>query len=144
MGKTRVLFLCTANSARSQIAEALLRQMGGELFEVFSAGAEPTRVNPYAIQAMQETGVEMDGHTSKSMDAFAGQQFDYVITLCSDAEERCPFFPGAARRLHWPFDDPADTQGSPAERLGEFRRVRDQISERLISWIAEIRPPVQL
>ncbi len=133
--KTRVLFLCTANSARSQMAEAILRRLGGDRYEVFSAGTEATRVNPLAVQVMEEAGYDLSSHTSKNMDRFLGQHFDSVITLCSDAEERCPFFPGKVNRLHWPFDDPASAEGNMEEKLGKFRLIRDQISQQISTWL---------
>src|ERR671938_2025240 len=105
--KKRVLILCTGNSARSQMAEGLLRRMAGDRFEVESAGVEPSRVRPEAVEAMREVGVDISGQRSKSVDEFSGQEFDYVITVCGKANEACPVFPGARTRLHMPFDDPA-------------------------------------
>src|SRR4028119_34437 len=125
--KKRVLILCTGNSARSQMAEGLLRHDGGGRFEVFSAGVEPSRVRPHAVEAMREVGIDISGHRSKSVDEFAGQEFDYVITVCDNANERCPVFPGRAERVHWGFDDPAAAEDGEAERLAVFRRVRDEI-----------------
>ena len=130
---TRVLFLCVHNSARSQMAEGMLRAWGGDRFEVESAGSIATEVRPLAIQAMREIGIDISGHTSKSSEAFAGQAFDYAITVCDDAREACPFFPGAAHQLHWSFDDPAAATGTDDERLAVFRRVRDEIGERIRS-----------
>ena len=129
--KRRVLILCTGNSARSQMAEGLLRHDGGERFEVFSAGVEPSHVRPQAIEAMREIGIDISGHRSKSVEEFAGQEFDYVITVCDNANERCPVFPGKTERIHWSFDDPAAASGSEEERLDVFRRVRDEIAARL-------------
>ncbi|MDX1584846.1 MAG: arsenate reductase ArsC [Thermoanaerobaculia bacterium] len=128
---TRVLFLCTHNSARSQMAEGLLRHAGGDRFEVFSAGTEQTEVRPLAIEAMSEIGIDISGHRSKTLEAFVDQPFDYVITVCDSANESCPTFPGAAKRLHWSFEDPSAARGSDAEKLAVFRRVRDQIRERI-------------
>ena len=108
MSKRKVLILCTGNSARSQMAEGLLRHEAGDRFEVFSAGTRPTHVRPEAIEAMAEIGIDISSHRSKSVDEFVGQDLDYVITVCSNAKETCPVFPGATKRLHWPFDDPAE------------------------------------
>lgn len=132
----KVLILCTGNSARSQMAEGLLRHDGGNHFEVFSAGVEPSFVRPEAIEAMREIGIDISGHRSKSVDEFLGQKFDYVITVCDNANERCPIFPGNTQRIHWSFDDPAAAQGSEAERLTVFRRVRDEIHEKLREFIS--------
>jgi len=129
--KERVLFLCTHNSARSQMAEGLLRQMAGDRFDVRSAGTEATAVQPLAIEAMRELGIDISGHTSKALDVFYGQPFDFVITVCDRAKESCPLFPGRGERIHWSFDDPAAATGTDAERLEAFRRVRDAIRARL-------------
>ncbi len=131
--KKRVLILCTGNSARSQMAEGLLRHgdCGGAMFEVESAGVEPSHVRSQAIEVMREIGIDISAHRSKSVDEFAGQDFDYVITVCDNANERCPVFPGNAKRIHWSFDDPAAAEGDEAARLAVFRRVRDEIRERL-------------
>jgi arsenate reductase len=123
----RVLILCTGNSARSQMAEGLLRHDGGAAFEVFSAGTKPSHVRPEAIAAMHEIGIDISGHRSKSVDEFAGQPFDYLITVCDNARESCPIFPAATRRIHWRLDDPAAAQGSEEKRLTEFRRIRDEL-----------------
>ena len=127
----RVLILCTGNSARSQMAEGLLRHDGGGRFEVFSAGMSPSRVRPEAVEAMREVGIDISGQRSKSAEEFAGQAFDYVITVCDNAREQCPFFPAGTRRIHWSFDDPASAEGDGAARLAIFRRVRDEIRARL-------------
>lgn len=129
--KKRVLFLCTHNSARSQMAEGLLRAIAGDTFEVFSAGTEQTRVQPLAIDAMREVGIDLSSHTSKTLKVFQGQTFDYVITVCDRANESCPIFPGDTQRIHWSFDDPTAAEGSDEERLRVFRRVRDEIQQRL-------------
>ncbi len=129
--KKRVLILCTGNSARSQMAEGLLRRDGGEAFEVESAGIEASFVRPQAIEAMREVGIDISGHRSKSVEEFSGQEFDYVITVCDNAKERCPVFPGKPQRVHWSFDDPALVQGDEAAKLAVFRRVRDEIRHRL-------------
>jgi arsenate reductase len=133
----RVLILCTGNSARSQMAEGLLRHDGGDLFEVSSAGTHPGHVRPEAIAAMRELGIDITNHRSKSVDEFTDKEFDYVITVCDNAREHCPVFPGAAQRIHWSFDDPAAALGDEAARLAEFRRVRDEIRERLKGLISQ-------
>jgi arsenate reductase (thioredoxin) len=132
--KERVLILCTGNSARSQMAEGLLRALAGERFEVYSAGTHPTSVRPEAVAAMREVGVDISQHRSKSVEELAGQEFDHVLTVCDRARENCPFFPGRARRAHWSFDDPAAVEGEWPERLAAFRRVREEIRERLAEW----------
>jgi arsenate reductase len=129
--RRRVLFLCTHNSARSQIAEGLLRQLAGDRFEPHSAGAEATHVRPLAIRAMDEIGVDISSQESKTLDRYLGEPFDYVITVCDDANEACPFFPGARNRLHWSFEDPSRAEGSEEERLAVFRSVRDRIKDRV-------------
>jgi arsenate reductase len=125
--KKRVLILCTGNSARSQMAEGLLRHDAGERFDVESAGTKPSFVRPEAIAAMKELGIDISGHRSKSVTEFDGQRFDYVITVCDSARETCPVFFGTATRLHHDFDDPAALNGSEGERLSLFRRVRDEL-----------------
>ena len=129
--RKRVLILCTGNSARSQMAEGLLRQMGGDRFEVSSAGVSPTRVRPEAIEVMREIGIDISNHHSKSVEQFNGQEFDYVITVCDNANEQCPVFAGRTQRLHWSFDDPPAVEGDEDARLAVFRRVRDEIAEQL-------------
>lgn len=132
MKPIRVLFLCTGNSCRSHMAEGLLRRLGGDRFEVCSAGSRPTgQVHPLAVVVMSELDIDLVGHRSKHLDEFRGQPFDYVITVCDHAREACPLFPGAARQLHWGFDDPADARGSEADQQRVFRRVRDEIRHRL-------------
>ena len=121
----RVLFLCTHNSARSQMAEALLREMGGPGFEVASAGTQVTRVHPLAVQTMAAAGIDMSGHRSKHLDEFAGQRFDILITVCDAAAEACPVFPGAAQRLYWSIPDPSAVQGSERERAQAFASAAD-------------------
>jgi arsenate reductase (thioredoxin) len=125
--KKRVLILCSGNSARSQMAEGLLRHDAGERFDVESAGTKPSSVRPEAITAMRELGIEISGHRSKSVEEFEGQTFDYVITVCDNAKESCPVFSGAAKRQHQSFDDPAALEGSEEERLALFRRVRGEL-----------------
>ena len=136
--KRRVLILCTGNSARSQMAEGLLRELGGGRFEVESAGTRPSLVRPEAVEALREVGVDIGSHRSKSVDEFAGQAFDYVITVCDNANENCPVFPGKTERVHWGFDDPAAVEGTWEERLSAFRRVRDEIAARLREWGKEV------
>ena len=125
--KKRVLILCTGNSARSQMAEGLLRHDAGSHFDVESAGTKPSSVRPEAIAVMRELGIDLSGHRSKFVEDFDGQHFDYVITVCDSAREACPVFFGAASRLHHSFDDPAALNGSEEERLALFRRVRDEL-----------------
>ena len=129
--KERVLILCTGNSARSQMAEGLLRHMAGERFEVASAGTRPGCVRPEGITVMKELGIDISGHRSKHVDEFEGQPFDYVLTVCDNARESCPVFFGQAKRLHRDFEDPAALQGTEEERLTLFRRVRDEIRDYL-------------
>ena len=129
--KRRVLFLCTHNSARSQMAEGLLRQLAGDRFEPFSAGTEATRVRPLAIRAMAELGIDISGQESKTLDRYLDEPFDAVITVCDDANEACPVFPGARARLHWSFPDPSKATGTEEEQLATYRRVRDAIRERI-------------
>ena len=133
---TRVLVLCTHNSSRSQMAEGFLRALGGEGVTVASAGTEATRVHPLAVTAMHEVGIDLSGHTSKTLDRYLGEPWDYVITVCDSANERCPVFPGRVTRIHWSFDDPSAAPGTDAERLVVFRRVRDEIRARLVDWLA--------
>lgn len=134
--KTKVLFLCTGNSCRSQMAEAWLRDLGGERFAVFSAGLEPHGVHPLTIKVMEETGYDMSEHRSKHLDEFIGEiDFDALITVCGNADERCPVFPGMGERLHWPFEDPAGFTGPQDQKLAFFRRVRDQIKNKIQGWL---------
>jgi len=135
--KQRVLILCTGNSARSQLAEGLLRHLAGDEFEAFSAGVAPTTVRPEAIEVLAEIGVDISKHRSKSVEEFLGQEFDYVITVCDNANEHCPVFPGQTKRIHWSFTDPAAVQGDRELRLATFRTVRDQIAERLRQFVQE-------
>lgn len=133
--KKRVLILCTGNSARSQMAEGLLRHDGGSKFDVFSAGVEASFVRPQAVKVMSEIGIDISNHRSKSVEEFLGQEFDYVITVCDNANERCPIFPGKTERIHWSFDDPAAAVGEEEVILETFRRVRDEIREKLHAFI---------
>jgi arsenate reductase len=129
MNHQRVLILCTGNSARSQMAEGLLRALGGGMLDVESAGTKPSSVRPEAIAAMAELGIDLSGHRSKSADEFANQPFDLVLTVCDNARETCPVYPGAKRLIHHSFEDPAHISGTEEERVAAFRRVRDQIRE---------------
>ncbi len=133
----RVLFVCTHNSARSQMAEGFLRALAGDRFDVASAGTEAPRVHPLAILAMEEVGIDLRGHTSKTIDAFLSERWDYVITACDNANERCPLFPGETTRIHWSFDDPSQATGTDEDKLEKFRRVRDEIFTRLRQWLAD-------
>jgi arsenate reductase len=128
MTKKRFLILCTGNSARSQIAEGLFRHEAGDAFEVFSAGTKPVPVRPEAIAVMKEIGIDISGHRSKSVDEFAGQEFDFVITVCANANESCPVFPGKTQRLHWPIEDPSGIEA--------FRKARDEIHGRITAFFA--------
>lgn len=136
--KQKILVLCTGNSCRSQMAEGYLRHLAGDRFEVTSAGLEPSVVNPNAIKVMQEDGVDISSHTSKDVVQFIGQQFDYIITVCDNAREHCPYFPGQAERIHWSFEDPAQAVGSEEEVLDVFRQVRDKIKSTLKQFIQEL------
>ena len=139
MKKQRVLILCTGNSARSQMAEGLLRNDAGDRFEVFSAGVNPTKVRPEAIAVMQEVGIDLSGHRSKHVNDFSGQSFDYVLTVCDNARELCPVFPGRTVAIHHSFVDPADYNGPEPERLVLFRKVRDQIRDYLRTFPPQTR-----
>ena len=134
MNKQRVLILCTGNSARSQMAEGLLRHDAGDRFEVESAGTKPSHVRPEAVAVMKEIGVDLSGHRSKSVDEFRDQRFDYVLTVCDNAKESCPIYSGHSNRIHRSFEDPAATEGSEEERLSAFRTVRDQLRDYLRSF----------
>lgn len=138
--KPKVIFVCTGNSARSQMAEGLLRHLAGDRFEVFSAGLEPKGINPLSIKAMDELGIDIRDHTSDSVKKYMGHHhFSHAITVCSDADEKCPSVLWAqGKRHHWPFDDPAAAEGSEEEKLAVFRRVRDEIDAKLRAWLAEL------
>ncbi len=137
MAKESVLFICTHNSARSQMAEGLLRHLCGEKFEVESAGTERTQVRPLAIEAMKEIGIDISSQTSKTLRSLGDRRFDWAITVCDNANESCPIFPGGTRRLHWSFDDPSAATGSDEERLAVFRRVRDEIRGQIENWLRQ-------
>jgi arsenate reductase len=133
--KRRVLFLCTGNSARSQMAEGLLRHLAGDVFDAFSAGTHPAGLNPMTVEAMREIGVDLSNHRSKHVEEVIGQPFDCVITVCDRAKESCPIFPGGVTMRHWPFEDPA--AGPHETQLQNFRRVRDEIADRLCQFLIE-------
>jgi arsenate reductase len=138
--KPKVLFLCTGNSCRSQMAEGLLRQLGAGRFEAASAGTRPAGLNPDAVAAMRELGIDISGQASKHVDSLAGESFQHVITVCDNAKETCPVFPAAVNTLHWSFDDPAAATGSEEERMAVFRRVRDEIRQRIGRFLFEQQP----
>ena len=137
--RRRVLFLCTHNSARSQMAEGLLRSMASGQIEVVSAGSEPGGVHPLAVAVMQEVGIHIASARSKSLDEFAGQRFDYVITLCDQAQESCPVFPGDPKLIHWSFPDPSAATGDENDRYQAFAQVRTELAIRLRTWIQALR-----
>jgi arsenate reductase len=144
MKKKNVLFVCIHNSARSQMAEAFLNQICGGEFEAHSAGIEPGKLNPFAVEAMREIGVDISSKQTKSVFDLvkSGKLFAYVITVCDEASaERCPIFPGVAERLHWSFPDPSGFQGTPAEKLARTREVRDAIRKKIEHWCTEVCPP---
>lgn len=136
--KKKVLFLCTGNSARSQMAEGFLRHLAGDKFEVFSAGVKPTQVNPLAVKVMAEERVDISKHRSKSAMEFLGQTFDYVVTVFDNAKQTCPVFPGQYEKIHWSLEDPAEATGTEEEKLLIFRKVRDEIGRRLKDWIKRL------
>ena len=142
MDRIKVLFLCTGNSARSQMAEGLLREIAAERFEVFSAGLEPKGIHPLTVKVMEEAGIDLKSHRSKHLDEYMGKMhFSYVITVCGNADKNCPaVFPRAGKRIHWDFDDPVALAGSDDEKIIKFREVRDKIRERIMLWLDEIRP----
>jgi arsenate reductase (thioredoxin) len=140
MSEKRVLILCAGNSARSQMAEGLLRHLGQNRLEVRSAGTQPSAVNPLAIEAMREIGLDISAHRSKSVAEFEGQRFDTVITVCDRAAERCPVFPGAPERIHWSLPDPAAVNGTHHEKLAAFRNVRDDLERKLRGFLQARRP----
>lgn len=139
MNKKRVLFLCTCNSARSQMAEAFLRKYGGEEFEPHSAGLEPKGLNPLTVRVMSEVGVDVSNQTSKGVDVYLGKVlFQYLITVCDDADKNCPtVWPGISNRMHWSFQDPAAVEGTEEEKLAKFREVRDLIEKKIKEWLVE-------
>lgn len=134
--KPRVLFLCTGNSCRSQMAEGFLHALAGDRFEAHSAGTNPSQVNPSAIEVMREKGIDIAAQRSKNVTEYLGQHFSYVVTVCDNAQRQCPVFPGNSVRLHWPLSDPAEATGREADRLRVFRTVRDQIEMRIRELIS--------
>ena len=145
MRKQRVLFLCTGNSARSQMAEAFLRKYAGDTFEAHSAGLEPKGVNPLTVKVMDEVGIDVSTQTSKGIETYLGKMlFQYLITVCDDADKNCPtIWPGVNTKMHWSFEGPARFQGTEEERLAKFREVRDLIKKKLREWVAEQNVPAQ-
>ena len=138
MNKPKVLFVCTGNSARSQMAEALLRNYAGEHFEVYSAGLEPRGINPLTIQVMEEIGLDLSSHNSKDLYTFIGNTtFEYMITVCGRAEDSCPIFPGMGTRLHWDIADPSKFVGIPAEKVAKFREARDRLDHKIRLWLSQ-------
>lgn len=135
MAKRRVLFVCTHNSARSQMAEAFLRGHGNGAFEPFSAGTQATRVRAEAIAVMAELGIDISDHESKTVERYVGEPFDWVVTVCDQARQTCPVFPGALHTAHWGFDDPSEAEGTEEERLAVFRRVRDEINAHVKAFV---------
>ena len=131
VGKKRVLFVCTGNSCRSQMAEGFLRFYGNHRFDVFSAGSNPTALNPSSVKVMKEKEIDISGQYSKLLDQFLKDKFDYIITVCDNAKEVCPFFPGETKRMHWSFQDPAEAEGTEKEKLVVFRRIRDEIEKKI-------------
>jgi arsenate reductase (thioredoxin) len=134
--RRRVIFVCTHNSARSQMAEGMLRAWGGERFEVFSAGTEATRVRPEAIAAMREIGIDISGQTSKTLEPYLGERFDWLVTVCDQAREACPTLPGAANQVHWDIDDPSAVEGDDEARLRAFRGARDRLRDRIRMFVS--------
>ncbi len=138
MSKPKVLFLCTGNSARSQMAEAFLRAYAGDYFDVYSAGLEPKPINPMTYQVMAERGLDLNGHTSKNIKSFIGNtSFEYMITVCAQAKEMCPIFPGMGIRMHWDVANPSALEGSPEEKLAGFRAARDRLDREIRLWLAQ-------
>jgi len=132
-----VMFVCTGNSARSQMAEGFARHLGGGRIEAHSAGVEPSRLNPFAVRAMQEKGIDISGQTSKAFDEVLARRMDVVVTVCGNADERCPVLPLEVKRLHWPLEDPAAARGTDADVLARFREIRDQIEARVSALVRE-------
>lgn len=139
MNKQKILFLCTGNSARSQMAEAFVRKHGGDRFEAHSAGLEPKGLNPFTVKVMDEVGIDVSGQISKGVDTYLGKVlFQYLVTVCDDADKNCPtVWPGVNQRMHWSFQDPAAVEGTEEEKLTKFREIRDQIEKKIKDWLAE-------
>jgi arsenate reductase len=135
--KRRILFVCTGNRARSQMAEALLRERAGDRFETFSAGVAPQGISPLTIDVMSEIGIDISGQRSKSVDEFAGQEFHHVITVCDSARQTCPAFPGGGKRLHWSIPDPAEAEGKDEAAVSAFRTARDELQRRIDEFVRE-------
>ena len=142
MIKPKVLFVCTENSSRSQMAEGFLRHLAGDHFAVCSGGAQPTELNPIAVEVMKEIGIDIAGQHSKDVAQFLGQTFQYVIRVCDKVREKCPVLPGAIWYLDWSFEDPAAVQGAASERVAAFRRIRDEIAEKTLAFIAQEASPL--
>lgn len=140
----KVLFLCTGNSCRSQMAEGFLRHLARDKFEVYSAGVNPTQINPLAIKVMDEIGIDISKQRSKSVKEFLGQQFDYVITVCDNARHTCPVFPGKYQKVHWSLEDPAQVQGTDNEKLLIFRKIRNQIKEKILEFLNLVKDKASL
>lgn len=139
MKREKVLFLCTGNSARSQMAEAMLRRYAGDQFEVHSAGLEPSVIHPYTVKVLEEAGLDTSGQYSKPLTDYIGKtEFDYLITVCSSADEKCPVFPGMGKRIHWPFEDPGAFEGSDAAKIEKFREIRDKIKAKVTAWLEQV------
>ncbi len=136
--KLQVLILCTANSARSQMGEGLLRSLADDKIDVYSAGSKPSSVNPFAIKAMDARGIDITSHTSDSLTQYLNKEFDYVITVCDNAAETCPVFSGKSERIHWGFPDPAGVEGSDEDILASFISVRDGLEEKFTTWLTEL------
>lgn len=138
MNKPKVLFLCYSNSVRSQMAEGFLRSLAGDRFDVYSAGIEPKEVHPLAVKVMTEIGIDISNQKSKHVKDFLSQHFGYIITVCDEADKKCPTFPDISIRLHWSFEDPAKMEGSEVEKLLVFRKIRDQIKKKIIEWLKKM------
>jgi arsenate reductase len=143
MQKQRLLFLCTGNSAHSQMAEAFLRRYAGDKFEAHSAGLEPKEINPLTVQVMQEKGIDISNQRSKGVDTYLGKAlFQYLITVCDEADKNCPTtWPAVNRRMHWSFEDPAAFEGTDEQKLAKFREIRDKIEQRIQDWLEEQSAP---
>ncbi|MGB2601499.1 MAG: arsenate reductase ArsC [Candidatus Omnitrophota bacterium] len=133
--KRKVFFLCTGNSCRSQMAEGFLRQLGGDRYEAYSAGVNPTEVNPLSVKVMEEAGIDISDQVSQSAAEFTGEEFDWVVTVCDDAKQTCPVFPGEYKKVHWDLKDPAEAEGTDEEILQFFRAIRDQIKTNVLEFL---------
>lgn len=137
MAKERILFLCTGNSARSQMAEGLLKSLAGNQFEIFSAGIKPTKVNPLTIKVMHEIGIDISGYRAKSVSEFINRKFDYIITVCDNARQTCPVFPGKYQKISWDLEDPVSAYGTDEDNLMLFRKTRDSIKQRISNFLLQ-------